>query len=72
MGYIGVRIRIARKERYIPDFELKGKEELAAQARRLAKEQEEIKARTESEQIKLDAERIEKLDLMEEIEEKLK
>jgi len=72
MGYIGVRIRIARKERYIPDFELKGKEELAAQARRLAKEQEEILARTESEQIKIDAEKIEKLDLMEEIEEKLK
>jgi small subunit ribosomal protein S3 len=74
MGYIGVRIRIARKERYITDFELKGKEELAAQERRLAKEREEaeVKARTESEQIKIDAEKIEKLDLMEEIEEKLK
>jgi small subunit ribosomal protein S3 len=74
MGYIGVRIRIARKERYIPDFELKGKEELAAQERKLAKEREEaeFKARTESEQIKMDAERIEKLDLMEEIEEELK
>jgi small subunit ribosomal protein S3 len=71
MGYIGIRIRIARKERYTSDFELKGKEELAAQARRLAKEQEEFKARTESEQIKMDAEKIEKLDLMEELEEKL-
>ena len=75
MGYIGVRIRIARKERYIPDFELKGKEELAAQERRLAKEREEeaeFKARTESEQIKMDAEKIEKFDLMEEIEEEFK
>lgn len=71
MGYIGVRIRIARKERYIPDFELKGKDDLA-QARKLTKEQEEAKARTESEQIKMDAEKIEKLDLMEEVEEKLK
>ena len=71
MGYIGIRIRIARKERYIPDFELKGKEEIAAQDRKL-REQEDFKARTESEQVKIDAERIEKLDLMEEFEEELK
>ena len=72
MGYIGIRIRIARKERYVPDFELKGKEELAAQARRLAKEQDAIRARTESEQVKIDAEKIEGLDLMESYEEELK
>ncbi|HET8719535.1 MAG TPA: 30S ribosomal protein S3 [Candidatus Nitrosotenuis sp.] len=71
MGYIGIRIRIARKERYIPDFELKGKEEIAAQERKL-REQEDFKARTESEQVKMDAEKIEKLDLMEEFEEELK
>lgn len=71
MGYIGIRIRIARKERYIPDFELKGKEEIAAQERKL-REQEDFKARTESEQVKMDAEKIEKLDLMEEFEKELK
>lgn len=73
MGYIGVRIRIARKERYIPDFELKGiKETKEERERRLAREEEERKAQTESEQVKLDAEKIEKLDLMEDVEENLK
>lgn len=72
MGYIGVRIRIARKERYIPDFELKGKEEIAREKMQREKEEEERRARTESEQIKLDAEKIAQFDLMEEIEEKLK
>jgi small subunit ribosomal protein S3 len=74
MGYIGVRIRIARKERYVPEFELKGeKEEKAEMERlRLEREEEERRVRTESEQVKLDAEKIAKLDLMEEVEEKLK
>jgi len=74
MGYIGVRIRIARKERYVPEFELKGAKEEKAEAERLRleREEEERRARTESEQIKLDAEKIEKMDLMEEVEEKLK
>lgn len=74
MGYIGVRVRIARKERYIPEFELKGaKEEKAEMERlRLEREEEERRARTESEQVKIDAEKIEKMDLMEEVEEKLK
>jgi small subunit ribosomal protein S3 len=74
MGYIGVRIRIARKERYIPEFELKGAKEEKAEAERLRleREEEERRARTESEQIKIDAEKIEKMDLMEEVEEKLK
>jgi small subunit ribosomal protein S3 len=74
MGYIGIRIRIARKERHIPEFELKGvKEETAENKRiRLEKEEEERKAQTESEQVKLDAEKIAKMDLMEEVEEKLK
>lgn len=72
MGYIGVRIRIARKERYIPDFELKGKEVIAREKRQREREEEERRARTESEQIKIDAEKIEQLDLMEEFEEELK
>jgi small subunit ribosomal protein S3 len=70
MGYIGVRIRIARKEKYLQDFEIKEKQE---KSQKITKEtEEELKARTESEQIKLDAEKIEKLDLMEDLEEKLK
>jgi small subunit ribosomal protein S3 len=71
MGYIGIRIRIARKEKFVPEFEIKGEREQRETARK-QKEEEEIKARTESEQIKLDAEKIEKLDLMEDVEEKLK
>jgi small subunit ribosomal protein S3 len=71
MGYIGIRIRIARKERFVPEFEIKGEKEQREAARK-QKEEEEFKARTESEQIKLDAEKIEKLDLMEDVEEKLK
>jgi small subunit ribosomal protein S3 len=74
MGYIGVRIRIARKERYIPDFELRAvaKETKEERERRLAREEEERKARTESEQVLIDAEKIEKLDLMEDLEKELK
>lgn len=73
MGYIGVRIRIARKERYTPEFELKGRKETKEEKDlRLAREAEERQARTESEQVKIDQEKIEKMDLMEEVEEKLK
>lgn len=74
MGYIGIRIRIAKKERHIPEFELKGMTAAEIETRRIAKEKAdaEEKARTESEQIKLDAEKIEQLDLMEEVEEKVK
>ncbi len=76
MGYIGVRIRIARKERFVPEFEIRGAKEEKEQ-RRLEKEaadKEEAEriARTESEQIRLDAEKAEKIDTMEEVEEKLK
>lgn len=72
MGYIGIRIRIAKKDRYIPEFELKGAREAEREARRLAREEAERKARTESEEVKLIAEKIETLDLMEDVEEKLK
>jgi small subunit ribosomal protein S3 len=76
MGYIGVRIRIARRERFVPEFELKGEKEEKEQMR-LAKEaadreEAERKARTESELIKLAAEKLESLDTMEEVEDQLK
>ena len=50
MGYIGVRIRIARKERYVPEFELKSKKETKEERElRIAREESERIARTESE-----------------------
>ena len=73
MGYIGVRIRIARKERYIPEFELKGKKETKEERElRIAREESERIARTESEQVKLDQEKIEQMDIIDDPEEKLK
>ncbi len=72
MGLIGVRIRIARKDKLIPEFELKGKsKEMIAEEEREKEESE--KAKTESEQIKLDAEKMKEMpDTMEEREEELK
>lgn len=79
MGLIGIRIRIARKEKYIPEFELReeGKEK-PRQIRdkktgKLRDEtKEEKKARTESEQIAMDEEKMKELETLEEEEEKLK
>ena len=75
IGLIGVRIRIARKEKLIPEFELKGRtqEQKDADAK-LKKEQDELneKAKTESELVKLEEEKIEKIDTMEEEEEMMK
>lgn len=75
MGYIGVRIRIAKKDRFIPEFELRGiKDEKTKE--QIQKEADEaaalLQARTESEAVKIIAEKIENLDLMEDVEEKLK
>ena len=76
MGLIGVRIRIAQKEKLIPEFELKGKtkaqqEEEDARIKREADEALE-KAKSESEIVKIEEEKIEKIDSMEEAEEELK
>ncbi len=75
MGLIGIRIRIAQKEKLIPEFEFKEKtpqqkkEDLKTkhEADELAK-----KAQTESELIKIEEEKIKKIDSMEEAEEELK
>jgi len=88
MGLIGIRIRIAIKEKLIPEFEFKDKSKKAKQ-----KQKEEIivkvtadkpvstikveteaerKARTESEQIELEAKKIATLETLEEEEEKFK
>lgn len=82
MGLIGIRIRIARKEKFVPEFEIKDK---AKQVKRKPKEasekpsgkleeetEEERKARTESEQIEIEAKKMETFETMEEEEEKFK
>jgi len=84
MGLIGIRIRIARKEKFVPEFELKQKkqEKLKQDAvppikdEDTEKKTEEIidveKPKTESEQIKIDAEKMKGLETLEEEENKLK
>ena len=87
MGLIGIRIRIARKEKLVPEFELK-KEEKEKEKPKEAKVEEiqvgdikvevvkaegkKDKAKSESEQIDLEEKKMEKLETLEEEEEKLK
>ena len=83
MGLIGIRIRIARKEKFVPEFEMK--EEKPAKQNKQAKQvqdkdtgkmrdetEAERKARTESEQIAIEEEKMKELETLEEEEAKLK
>ncbi len=79
MGLIGVRIRIARKEKFVPEFEMK--QEKAKKAHQVKDEETgkmrdetaaEKKARTESEQIALEEEKMKELETLEEEEARLK
>jgi small subunit ribosomal protein S3 len=82
MGRIGVRIRIARKERYIPEFEPREikKETIKAIPEVEEKEIEVIeeipvdptKPRTESELVEIEEKLVEQVETFEEIEEELK
>jgi small subunit ribosomal protein S3 len=75
MGLIGVRIRIARKERFVPEFELRGKTQAEKdEEARIKKEEDDLaaKAKTESELIELEEKKIEEIDSMEEDEEMMK
>jgi Ribosomal protein S3 len=75
MGLIGVRIRIARKEKFVPEFELRGKTQAEKdEEARIKKEADDLaaKAKTESELIELEEKEIEKLETMEEDEEMMK
>jgi len=74
MGLIGIRIRIAKKEKLIPEFELKGKtqEQKDEEAKKKLEDDIAEKAKTESELIALEEEKIKKIDSMEEDEEMLK
>ena len=88
MGLIGIRIRIAIKEKLIPEFEFKDKSKKAKQKQKeeivvkvtadkpvstiKIETEAETKARTESEQIELEAKKIATLETLEEEEEKFK
>ena len=76
MGLIGVRIRIAKKEKLIPEFEMKGKTQAQKDEEiRMKKEADEAlaKAQSESEIIKIEEEKMKEMpDTMEDEEEKMK
>jgi len=79
MGLIGIRIRIARKEKLIPEFEFKEKPKEAkpekpieAVTPKILETIPKIEAKTESEQIEKEEKHIETLETLEEEEEKLK
>lgn len=88
MGLIGIRIRIAIKEKLIPEFEFKDKSKKSKQKQKeeivvkvtadkpvstiKIETEAETKARTESEQIELEAKKIATLETLEEEEEKFK
>ena len=70
MGLIGIKIRIANKEKIVPEFKLE--ETIKPEI----KETEEVKqksiAKTESEQIKIEEEKMKSLETLEEEEQRLK
>jgi len=71
MGLIGIKIRIARKEKVVPEFKLKGLSEQKAETQDKKIEDEAI-AKTESEQIKIEEEKMKTLVTLEEEEQRLK
>ena len=71
MGLIGIKIRIARKEKIIPEFERDEKKAVTVENIGESKE-EKIIAQTESEHIKIEEEKMKTLETLEEEEEKLK
>ena len=70
MGLIGIKIRIAQKEKIIHEFELK--EKLDTTPKIESDEPEKIIAKTESEQIKIEAEKMKTLETLEEEEADMK
>ena len=82
MGLIGIRIRIARKDKVMPEFEMKDgsvkdkpiktEEDPKIVVSTETEEKPKIVVSTETEQIKLDEEKIKKIESLEEEEEELK
>lgn len=87
MGLIGIRIRIAIKEKLVPEFEFKKVEKEKEKPKEVKVEEIQVgdikvevvkaeenkeKAKSESEQIEMESKKMEKLETLEEEEEKLK
>ena len=85
MGLIGIRIRIARKEKFVPEFELKKAQKQKEKPKKIKVEEVEgakvevvkteekkAKPKTESEQIEIEEKKMEAIETLEEEEEKLK
>jgi len=87
MGLIGIRIRIARKEKFVPEFEMKTIQKGKEKAKKVKVEEVEVedvkvevvkvegkkdKAQSESERIAEEAKRIAELEALDDDEEKLK
>ena len=71
MGLIGIKIRIAKKEKLVPEFEHKEKKSIETDV--VDKETDDkTVAKTESEEIKIEEEKMKTLETLEEEEEKLK
>ena len=71
MGLIGIKIRIASKEKVVPEFKLKGLSEQKPETQDKKIEHEAI-AKTESEQINIEEEKMKTLVTLEEEEQRLK
>ena len=71
MGLIGIKIRIARKEKVVPEFEHKERKSVEV-IESDDKEKEKIIAKTESEQIKIEEEKMKTLVTLEDEEQELK
>lgn len=76
MGLIGIRIRIAIKDKYVPEFELKTIKPRQVRDKESGKMRDETekerKARTESEHIAQEEEKMKELETLEEAEQELK
>ena len=71
MGLIGIKIRIAKKEKLVPEFEHKEKKSIETDIDGKETDDKTV-AKTESEEIKIEEEKMKTLETLEEEEEKLK
>jgi len=70
MGLIGIRIRIANKEKIVPEFKME--ETLKPETEETKEMEQKDVAKTESEQIKIEGEKMKSLVTLEEEEQRLK
>jgi len=70
MGLIGIKIRIAKKEKLVPEFKLE--ETLKPEIEETKEVEQKDVAKTESEQIKIEGEKMKSLETLEEEEQRLK